>query len=102
MIIGASLLLIALGIYAFVRWKKKSDARYIQKILQREHATSSCVMKENGDVQLDLRSSEMMPLASTVKIVIANEYAFQEYEGKIDNHEPLHLQDLDTYHPPTS
>ncbi|HLR79249.1 MAG TPA: serine hydrolase, partial [Bacillota bacterium] len=100
MIIGASLLLIALGIYAFVRWMKKSDARYIQKILQREHATSSFVMKENGDVQVDLRSSEMMPLASTVKIVIAIEYAFQVYEGKIDNHEPIHLRDLETYYLP--
>src|SRR5699024_147121 len=100
MLIGASLLLIAFGIYAFVRWMKKSDERYIQTILQREPATSTLAMKENGDVLVDLRSWEMMPLASTAKIVIAIQYAFQVYEGKIDNQEPIHLRDRETYYLP--
>src|SRR5699024_12383899 len=64
------------------------------------YSTSSFVMIENVDVQVDLRSSEMMPVASTVKIVIAIEYAFQVYEVKIDNHAPIHLRDLETYYLP--
>ena len=52
----------------------------------------------NGNVTVDLRSDRKMPLASTVKIIVAIEFSEQAAAGKINPQEAVPLADLDRFY----
>ena len=54
----------------------------------------------NDSVIVDLNSSKVMPLASTVKILVAIEYAEQAASGKINPDEVIDKKDLNIYYVP--
>lgn len=70
----------------------------IVTFLQEEEEKSSFVFIENGETKVAVRPNEYMPLASTVKIVVALEYAFQVEEGKINKEEKVELTELERYY----
>ncbi|UOE93488.1 serine hydrolase [Alkalihalobacillus sp. LMS39] len=70
----------------------------IVTFLQEEEEKSSFVFIENGETKVAVRPNEYMPLASTVKIVVALEYAFQVEEGKINKEEKVELNELERYY----
>lgn len=54
----------------------------------------------NDSVIVDVNSSKVMPLASTVKILVAIEYAEQAASGKINPDEVIDKKDLNIYYVP--
>lgn len=97
-IIGAIILLSFILFIVFIKWLNTSSTNYIRKMLRKEGIKSSMVFQENGVLKMDIRSSDMMSLASTVKIMVAMEYAYQAAEGKVDGETPISLKDLEKYY----
>jgi D-alanyl-D-alanine carboxypeptidase len=99
-IVSIGFFLLAGAFFIFVKWMNSSNPDYVVKKLQDTDIKSSMVFKENGEDKVSLRSSDMLSLASTVKIMVALEYAFQSSEGKIDGDEGINLKELETYYLP--
>ncbi len=67
----------------------------------RDHPESSAILViRNDSVVVAHNVRHMMPLASTVKLVVAVEYAAQAAEGRIDPDSLVALADLEKYHLP--
>jgi D-alanyl-D-alanine carboxypeptidase len=77
----------------------KEDPGYLLKYLK-NHNNSSLTVSRNGQTLTAIRENEMFPLASTVKIIIAIEYAKQCDEGKLDPSKKVSLKELDQYYIP--
>lgn len=77
----------------------KEDPEYLLKYLK-NHNNSSLTVSRNGQTLTAIRENEMFPLASTVKIMIAIEYAKQCDEGKLDPSKKVSLEELDQYYIP--
>lgn len=63
---------------------------------------SSVYMTRNDTIIAYLNESVMMPLASTVKILVAAEFAIQSGSGKLDRHAYLPLAELNKYYLPNT
>ncbi|HEY9176924.1 MAG TPA: serine hydrolase, partial [Flavipsychrobacter sp.] len=63
---------------------------------------SAVYLVQNGKVSADVNSGRKMPLASTVKVIIAIEYAHQAAEGKIDPMQWIDTTELDKYYIPNT
>lgn len=96
-IIFGVILLICIG---FVFWLNSASPAYVSKKLTNKNMQSSIVFIENGEKRLAIDSEKLMPLASTVKIVVAIEYAFQIEEDKLDPDELIKLSELEVYYIP--
>ncbi len=59
---------------------------------------SAIYMVQNGKVMASVNADKKMPLASTVKIIIAIEYAYQAAAGKIDPLQWIDTTELDRYY----
>jgi D-alanyl-D-alanine carboxypeptidase len=77
----------------------KEDPEYLLKYLKNRN-NSSLTVSRNGQTLTAIRENEMFPLASTVKIIIAIEYAKQCDEGKLDPSKKVSLKELDQYYIP--
>ncbi len=97
-IIGGVLLVFVLIVFGFFKWMNNSSADYVLNFLKKEPKKSSIVLKENQQVVVDLRSSNMMSLASTVKIMVAMEYAYQVQEGNRRPDENISLKEIEKYY----
>lgn len=92
-LIGIALLL---GLFAFT--KMKADGNKILQFIKDNPERTSIYWVRNEEVKADWHSDKMMPLASTVKIIVAIEYAEQAAQGKINADEMIPLSDLDQYY----
>lgn len=92
-----ALILLCIG---FIVWLNTSSPSYVWKKVKQEDMQSSIVFNENGERKLAIRAEELMSLASTVKIVVAIEYAFQVKEGQIQTEEKVSLSELEKYYIP--
>lgn len=63
---------------------------------------SAVYMVQNGNVMTAINADRKMPLASTVKIIIAIEYAYQAAEGKINPMQWVDTAELDKYYIPNT
>lgn len=63
---------------------------------------SAIYLVQNGKVVVDVNSGRKMPLASTVKIIIAIEYAYQAAKGKVDPKQWIDTAELDRYYIPNT
>jgi D-alanyl-D-alanine carboxypeptidase len=93
-IIGAVIFLIA---FIFIRYFRP-EAKTVVDFLKNNPERSAVYVIRNGKTLLDLRSDRKMPLASTVKIIVAIEFAEQAAAGKIDPKETVSLTDLDRFY----
>lgn len=94
-IIGGIILSIGLAAYFYVF---KPNPEYVLKYLENNPDSSSFVLMENGESIVSYQADQRMPLASTVKIVIAIEYAKQAAAGKINPQEKIPLKEPGRYY----
>ena len=98
-LLGTLLFLVvaALGFgYYWMKTNKNAVADFIKKNPER----SSLYWQRNDTLLVDIRSDKKMPLASTVKIIIAIEFAQQAANGKINPEEAIALSDLSLFYIP--
>lgn len=84
----------------FVYWLNSSSPTYVWKKLNKNKMNASIVFNENSKTRLAINSEKLMPLASTVKIVVALEYAYQVKEDVIDPNEQIKLSELEMFYVP--
>lgn len=85
-----------LGIAAYALFRDNSD--YFIKHLKENPETTSFYLAENGEPVITYQSTFIRPLASTVKILIAIEYAMQVEENKIQKEQRIPLDDLNRFY----
>jgi len=98
------LLLVGLGVLFFIilKYLTRKHSLYILDYLQKNASndTASLTVMRNGETLASLNSNTMLPLASTVKIIIAIEYAKQCEQDIIDPTMEVSLEELDNYYIP--
>ncbi|MDX8364731.1 serine hydrolase [Cytobacillus sp. IB215665] len=75
---------------------------YVLKFLDENKEKSSLYLIQNGQVIGDIRSGQSMPLASTVKTIIAIEYAEQAAEGLVKTNETVQISELEKFYVPNT
>lgn len=73
---------------------------FIKENMNNEQVSFSLNEKNNNSIRINEKSK--LPLASTVKIIVAIEYARQAAEGLIDPTELVHIHTLETFYIPKS
>ena len=94
MIYGAITLVLGIAAYAIFR----DNPDYFIKHLKNNPETTSFYLAENGEPVITYQSTFIRPLASTVKILIAIEYAMQVEENKIKKDQRIPLDDLNRFY----
>ncbi|WP_397540313.1 serine hydrolase [Rummeliibacillus pycnus] len=96
------LLIIATGVLIRLRKKRKLNPNYILHFIKEkvESGNVSISIKHNNQNWLNINENQLLPLASTVKIILAIEYAQQAAEGKINPNKNVELTDLDKFYIP--
>lgn len=94
----ATLLFLILGITGFTFFNQKTESDFLIDFVKKNPEKASIRFVRNDSVLVDLRSDKKFPLASTVKIIIAIEYAQQVASGKIKPDEMIPLADLNLYY----
>lgn len=97
-VIAAMILILGgIGVWYFL-----PDKNHIADFIVEHPDKSAIQLVRNDSVLIDFQSDKMMPLASTVKIIIAIEYAEQAAKGMIDADELIDLDDLEKFHIPNT
>ncbi len=97
-IIGGILGLLVVLIIVVIVWLNSSNPNYVWKKVTDDQMKSSFVFNENGDTIISINSEERLALASTVKIMVAIEFAYQIGEGVVAADEQIPLMELDAYY----
>ncbi|WP_053482325.1 serine hydrolase [Lysinibacillus sp. FJAT-14745] len=93
-IYGSFILVVGIASYFFFR----DNPDYVLNHLKDYPQTTSLYIAENGEELITYQSDMVRPLASTVKMLIAVEYAMQINEGIITKDSPVPLDDLKRYY----
>lgn len=99
---GVILMLAAAVLAGFMYLKSKSSGDpesvidYVQE--HRETENMALVIRHNDEDWVSINKDVPLPLASTVKIIVAIEYARQAAEGKIDPQQKVDLKTLEKYY----
>ena len=91
---GAIILAIGIASYSVNR----DNPDYVLKHLKENPQTTSFYLAENGVELITYQSDVVRPLASTVKLLIAVEYAMQVDTGLLDKESPVPLDELSRYY----
>lgn len=91
---------IGMLIFGLAKCLNSGSAEYVLKILKKNRGNAALVFRENSKVRISIRPDYRLPLASTVKLIVAMEYAFQSKEGKIKVNEKISLTDLEKFYMP--
>lgn len=96
--IVAMVLLFVLYVFNYYRPNANKILKFIKK-----HPEKAAILWERNNIALGSKNaSRLMPLASTVKIIIAIEYAIQSANGIIDPEETVELAALEKFHIPNT
>ncbi len=93
-IYGSIILIIGFAGYFFF----SDDPDYVLNHLEENSSTSSLYAAKNGEELVTYETDTVRPLASTVKIVIAVEYAMRVDSNKLDPHSFVHLDELNRFY----
>ncbi|MGB3465300.1 MAG: serine hydrolase [Cyclobacteriaceae bacterium] len=74
------------------------DSKYVFDFIKNNPDRVAIKLVRNGEVLAAINPEKMMTLASTMKIIVAIEYAEQVAAGKIDPDEMIMLQEVDKYY----
>ena len=85
----------AVGVYYFL-----PDENKVLEFIEEHPAQTALHLVYNDEVLASQNANKMMPLASTVKTVIAIEYAHQAASGQLDPDRKVSLAELDRYYVP--
>lgn len=102
-IIGSLLLLVLLFfLLAFLlkRLDSRKSAEHVLAFFKKNIDKTSLYLIHNDNVMIDYNSSSVMPLASTVKIIIAIAYAEGVHNHRIDEGLRIPLSDLQRFYVP--
>jgi D-alanyl-D-alanine carboxypeptidase len=75
----------------------RNDTMFVINFLKQNPKRSSLYFIQNDSVLIATGEKKLMPLASTVKIIIAFEYVSQVNQGKLDKYEMIDLKELERY-----
>lgn len=95
------LVIVGAGIW-FFQEMKKNDPEYVFNFIK-EKASSKHIalsISHNGNKLANINENEPLPLASTMKIIVAIEYARQAAEGRINPDQQVSLKELEKYYFP--
>ncbi|MDX8362010.1 serine hydrolase [Cytobacillus sp. IB215316] len=101
-ILGIAVIIFLVIIWGIRRWIYTPSTDYVLKFLEENKEKSSLYLIENGEVIGDIRSDQSMPLASTVKTIIAIEYAEQAAEGLVTSNETVQICVLEKFYVPNT
>lgn len=93
-IYGSIILVIGIAGFAILR----DNPEYVLNHLKDNPQTTSLYLAENGVALITYQSDVVRPLASTVKILIAAEYAMQIDAGQVNKDSSVPLADLNRYY----
>ncbi|MER2127920.1 serine hydrolase [Solibacillus sp.] len=91
---GSLVLIISIAAYALYR----DNPDYVIKHLKENPQSSSLYLSENGEPIITYQSDVIRPLASTVKIIIALEYAMQVEENIVKKDQTVSLDELKRFY----
>ena len=94
LIYGAVVLLLGTASYLIFR----DNPDYVLNHLKENTETTSLFVTENGEELISYQADVVRPLASTVKILIAVEYAMQVEEGILTPDQPVSIDDLNLHY----
>lgn len=89
-------IILILGSATFFLFRDNPD--YVLNHLKNNPETTSLYVVRNGEEIITYQSDMIRPLASTVKIPIAMEYAIQVDEGLLDKNQLVSLDDLNRFY----
>jgi D-alanyl-D-alanine carboxypeptidase len=92
-IIGLVVLLGAIGVYYF-----KPSEQLVLNFIKDNPNKSAIKLIRNDSIIAEKNPNKVMPLASTVKIILAIEYAIQSSEGNLNPNEEVSLEDLEKFY----
>lgn len=95
-------LIIGILAWSFKKYVNKEDPNYIVQFIKENigNENVSLSINFNGQEWVEVNENKKLPLASTVKIIVAIEYAQQAAEGKIDPAQEISLEELNTFYVP--
>lgn len=95
-------LLIGIGIYMYQKEINEENPEYIVRFIKENVGKGkvSLSINCNGQKWVEVNPNIPLPLASTVKTIVAIEYAQQAALGKIDPQQEVSLEELNTFYIP--
>lgn len=87
---------------AFTTAKAQSTADSLLNFIKQNKVRASVYLTQNDSVVAHLNENRMMPLASTVKIMVAIEFAKQAAQKVFDENMPVPLSELNRYYLPNT
>ena len=91
------LIILVLAMVIFFLWNQYSPQSIVRHIAQAPEQGALYLVK-NGVVLLEKNPDQKLALASTVKLIVALEFAKQAAAKQVDPFESIPLEDLETYH----
>ena len=89
-------------LFVFSAANAQSTADSLLNFIKQNKARASVYLTQNDSVMAHLNENKMMPLASTVKIMVAIEFAKQAAQKVFDENMPVGLSELDRYYLPNT
>ncbi len=80
----------------------QSNADSLLNFIKQNKSRSSLFLRKNDTVIAQLNENNLMPLASTVKIIVAIEFAKQAAHNVFNKNEKIPLSELDKYYIPNT
>jgi D-alanyl-D-alanine carboxypeptidase len=93
---------ILLLLTCFFKVNAQGNADSLLDFIKKNQAKSSLVLQKNNTVIARLNENKLMPLASTVKIIVAIEFAKQAAKNLINQDATVALSELDKYYLPNT
>ena len=95
-------LLAGIGFWKFMRGRNEANPEYIVQFIKDNIYSKdvSLFITHNDEVLVEVNANQQLPLASTVKIIVAIEYAQQAAEGLIDPKQEVEIADLEKLYIP--
>lgn len=95
-------LLAGIGFWKFMKGRNEATPEYIVQFIKDNINSKdvSLFITHNDEVLVEVNSNLQLPLASTVKIIVAIEYAQQAAEGLIDPKQEVEIVDLEKLYIP--
>ena len=96
-IIAIVIIIGAIGINYF-----KPDANLVLNFIKENPNKTAIKLVRNDSLIAERNPNKLMPLASTVKIILAIEYALQSSQGKINPQEEVSIDELAKFYIPNT
>ncbi|MFJ8461849.1 serine hydrolase [Lysinibacillus xylanilyticus] len=95
-------LVMGIGFWMFKKEINEENPEYIVQFIKENIASEnvSLAIHYNNEKWVDVNTNKQFPLGSTVKIIIAIEYAQQAADGRINPQQQVSLKELETFYIP--